>query len=135
MTVIEDGRLVWMLIALLVGAAASAWVAHRVLRRRFDTRLRQATDALQQQHGAVVDRFRAAHARLHTEHELQRAGTARQVAAATAEPRATISRLQERLNAAYAELDRIREASGDKPGKAKLDDHGFAATQPMHSGM
>ena len=135
MTVIEDGRLLLMLIALLAGAGAGAWIVHRVLRRRFDTKLHEATEALQQQHSVVLDRFRAAHARLHTEHELQRAGTARQIAAATAEPRSTITRLQERLNAAYAELDRIREAAGAKPAPAKLDDHGFAATQPMHAGM
>ena len=135
MRVIEDGRVVMMLVALLTGAGAGAWFAHSLARRRLDDRVRQATDALQQQHMAVLDRFRAAHARLHADLEQQRLGTARQVAAAVAEQQASVRRLDERLRVAYAELDRIRDVSSGKPPRPLIEDHGFAATQPMHTGM
>jgi hypothetical protein len=47
-----------------------------------------------------------------------------------------VQRLEERLKVAYAELDRVREASGAKPLRhTNLDTQGFAATQPMHPGM
>ncbi len=135
MTVIEDGRVVMTLIALLIGAGAGAWLAHSLGRRRLEARVREATDALEQQHAGVLDRFRAAHARLHADLEHQRRGTARQVAAAVAEPRAAVLRVEERLKAAYAELDRVRDAATGRPPRPLIEEHGFAATQPMHAGM
>jgi hypothetical protein len=45
-------------------------------------------------------------------------------------------RLEQRLQGAYAELDRLRELTGAKPPRPVFEEnHGFAATQPMHAGM
>jgi hypothetical protein len=74
--VIEDGRVVLTLVALLVGAGGGAWTAHRLWRRRFETKLRGVTSALQQQHQVVLDRFRSAHAKLHSDLEQPRSNHA-----------------------------------------------------------
>ena len=136
MTVIDDGRVVLMLVGLLIGAGCGAWLVHRQWKRHFDAKLRETTDALQSQHIALLDKFRAAHTKLHAELEQQRSSNARQVAAAVAEPRAAVVRLEQRLQGAYAELDRLRELTSTKPARPVFDEnHGFAATQPMHAGM
>jgi multidrug resistance efflux pump len=134
--VIDDGRVLLTLVGLLVGAGLGAWLTYRQCKRHFDARLRESSVAIELQYSGLVDKFRAAHAKQHAEIEQQRSSTARQVAAAVAEPRAAVGRLEQRLQAAYAELDRLRDASGVTPARPVLEDgHGFAATQPMHAGM
>jgi hypothetical protein len=129
--VIDDGRAVLMLLSWLIGAGVGAWLVHRQWKRHFEVRLRESTDALQAQHTGLLEKFRAAHAKLHADLEQQRS-TARLVAAAAAEPRRALLRLEDRLQAAYAELDRLREQSDDMPMYGRADEnHGFAATQPM----
>jgi hypothetical protein len=135
--VIDDGRLILTLLGMLTGSLCSAWLAHRLWRRRFDRRLREAVDELHAQHTGLLDKYRSAHARLNAELEQQRAGTSRQVAAAVAEPRAALLRLEDRLKRAYAELDRLREGTSSRQTVRPVseDTQGFAATQPMHNGM
>ena len=125
-----------MLVGLLIGAGIGAWLAHRQWKRHFDVKLRKSTDALQSQHSGLLEKFRAAHTKLTSELEQQRSNTSRQVAAAVAEPRAALMRLESRLQGAYAELDRLRALSSAKPARHVYEEsHGFAATQPMHAGM
>ena len=125
-----------MLVGLLIGAGIGAWLAHRHWRRHFDTKLRESADALQSQQSGLLEKFRAAHAKLLTELEQQRSSTSRQVAAAVAEPRAALMRVESRLQGAYAELDRLRTLSSARPARPVYEEsHGFAATQPMHAGM
>ena len=134
--VIEDGRLVLALVGLVIGAVAGAWIVHNQWRRRFGARLREATHAHHAHHIGLLEKYRAAHIKLHAEVEQLRADAARQIAAAVAEPRAALIRVEARLQGAYAELDRLRAASNPKPAvEAREESHGFAATQPMHAGM
>ena len=136
MMVIEDGQLALALAGLVIGAALGAWIVHRHWRRRFDARLRAATHAHHAHHIDLLDKYRAAHAKLQAELEQLRAGAARQIALAVAEPRAALIRVEARLQGAYAELDRLRAASNPMPAReAREESHGFAATQPMHTGM
>ena len=127
----------WMLVglALLLGAAAGAWLALRVAGPRHAAQLRKANDEQQRQFSATVDQLRAAQVRAQTELEQQRNGFKRQLAAAADEPRAAAARAEERLRAAYEELDRLRR--GNTPpdtSRAELGD-GFAATRPMREGL
>ncbi|HMC16091.1 MAG TPA: hypothetical protein VKI18_10695 [Albitalea sp.] len=134
--VIEDGRLVLTLLGLAIGAAIGAWIVHRQWRRRFDARLREATHAHHAHHIGLLEKYRTAHIKLQVEVEQLRAGAARQIAAAAAEPRAALIRVEARLQGAYAELDRLRTAPNPKPAvEPREESHGFAATQPMHAGM
>ena len=127
----------WMLVgfALLLGAAAGAWLALRVAGLRRAAQLRKATDEQQQKFSATIDQLRAAQVRAQTELEQQRNGFKRQLAAAADEPRAAAARAEERLRVAYEELDRLRRG-GTPPdtSSAELTD-GFAATRPMREGL
>jgi hypothetical protein len=134
--VIDDGRAILMLVGLLTGAGFGAWLVHRQWKRHFDARLRESADSIQSQHITLLEKFRAAHTKLHAELEQQRGSNARQVAIAVAEPRAALMRLEQRLKGAYAELDRLRELTSARPARPMCEEnHGFAATQPMHAGM
>lgn len=127
----------WVLIgvALLLGAAAGGLIAFRVLRQRFASRLRRTTDELQRRQVATTEQLRSAQVRAQTELEQTRAAFKRQLAVVAAEPRAAAARAEERLRAAYDELDRLRRgAVATETGPSELGD-GFAATRPMREGM
>jgi hypothetical protein len=126
----------WVLIgvALAVGAVAGAWAMLRFARMRFDRQLRHATEELQQRHAAVAEQLRTVQARAQADLEQSRSAFKRQLAVMAAEPRAALERTEERLKAAYAELDRLRGASAPDTGSAELTD-GFAATRPMRDGL
>lgn len=127
----------WMLVglALLLGVAAGALLALRVAGARHAAQLRKASDELQQRFSATIDQLRASQVRAQTELEQQRNGFKRQLAAAAEEPRAAAARAEERLRAAYDELDRLRRG-GNPPdtSRAELTD-GFAVTRPMREGL
>ena len=121
-------------ITLVMGVVAGGWAALRFARLRFEAQLRRATDDLQQRNAVMADQLRTAQMRAQVELEQTRASYKRQLAAMAAEPLAALERTEERLKAAYAELDRLRgKASGDT-GSGELTD-GFAATRPMRDGL
>jgi branched-subunit amino acid aminotransferase/4-amino-4-deoxychorismate lyase len=124
----------WMLVglALVLGGGVGGGLAWRVSNAGHAARLRQSNDALQQKFAATIDQLRASQSRTKAELDQTRTDFKRQLAAATDEPRAVAMRAEERLRAAYDELDRLRRA-GPPPdsGTAELSD-GFAATRPMH---
>ena len=127
----------WMLVgvALLVGAAASAWLTLRIARLRHAAALRRANDGLQQKFSATIDQLRAAQVRTQTELEQARHSFKRQLAVVADEPRAAVARAEERLRAAYAEMDKMRRA-GAPPDTSTSDlSDGFAATRPMREGL
>jgi molecular chaperone GrpE (heat shock protein) len=127
----------WVLVvvALLLGAAAGSWFTFRFARRRFASRLRRATEELQQRHAASAEKLRAAQLRAQTELEQTRNSFKRQLAVVAAEPRAAAARAEERLRAVYDELDRLRRGGGaPDTGSADLAE-GFAATRPMREGL
>jgi hypothetical protein len=129
----------WMALAvaaLMLGAAIGAYVTFRLSRVRLSKRVRRVTEDLQHRHATTLDQLRAAQVRTQTELEQARNTFKRQLAVASEEPRAAASRAEDRLKAAYAELDRLRSAArtGTETGTAELSD-GFAATRPMRESM
>jgi len=126
----------WVLIgvALVAGVVAGAWAMLRFARMRFDAQLRQATDEQHQRHAAVAEQLRTVQARAQADLEQSRNSFKRQLAVMAAEPRAALERTEERLKAAYAELDRLRGKGAPDTGAAELTD-GFAATRPMRDGL
>ena len=128
-----DTWLMALVAALLLGAGAGFWGATELAKRRLKAQVKRAADTLRQQHSVVVDGLRGAQTRAQGELEQSRAGFKRQLDAVAAEPRAAAARAEERLLAAYAELDRLRRGGGPT-SPAELAD-GFAATQPMRDGL
>lgn len=127
-----DGKIFELAVALLLGSGASWFYARRSLSRQFDQKLRRIVDMHRKQHEAVVDKLNASHALARKELEHQRKSVPRQISVASADQRSAVSRLEEQLKAAYAELDRLRlEVKGPAPvGRPKLS-NGFADTQPF----
>jgi len=126
----------WVLVgvALMLGAVAGGWAMLRYARMRFDAQLRRATEELHQRNAAMTEQLRTSQVRLQAELEQSRSSVKRQLAVMAAEPRAALERTEERLKAAYAELDRLRGKVAGDTGSAELTD-GFAATRPMRDGM
>ena len=126
----------WSLLglALVAGVVAGAWATLRFARMRFDKQVRRATDELQQRNAAMAEQLRTAQVRAQAELEQTRNSFKRQLAVMAAEPRVALERTEERLKAAYAELDRLRGKGAPDTGAAELSD-GFAATRPMRDGM
>ena len=119
-------------VALLIGAGAGAVAGFRRARRSLNGEIRRAVENVEQKYGASLEQHRAANVRVQVDLDQTRANTKRQVAAAAAEPNAQMQRTEERLKAAYAELDRLRaQINGpDTAGYPDVPD-GFALTQPM----
>ena len=126
----------WGLVAaaLLIGLIGGAWATLRFTRSRFESRLRRVTEELHQRHAATAEQLRTAQVRAQTELDQSRNSLKRQLAVVAAEPRAALERAEDRLKAAYAELDRLRGKGPVDSGPAELTD-GFAATRPMRDGM
>ena len=120
--------------SVLLGAGLGWWVVNRIMARQYRTRLHRATEVLKQQHASTDDKLRAAQTRANLELEQLRASVPRQVAVATAEARAKISRLEEQLRHAHAELDKlhakITPAIAPRKREAEGND-GFAVTRPF----
>jgi exonuclease VII large subunit len=118
--------------AVAAGAAVGWWVVNRILVRQFKARLARATEQLRQQHAATDDKLRSAHTRAQLELEQLRASLPRQIAAASTDARAKVTRLEEQLRFCHAELDRLRPKPkvAEAPRRADLTD-GFAPTQTL----
>ena len=120
--------------SVLVGAGLGWWVVNRIMARQYKARLHRATDAIKQQHASTDDKLRAAHTRASLELEQLRASVPRQVAVATSESRAKITRLEEQLRHVHAELDKLRAKTQPTapPRKREVEGtDGFAATRPF----
>jgi hypothetical protein len=127
----------WLIVGLtlLLGAVIGGMGSFRFARMRYAKRMRRVVDDLLQKHASTAEQLRTAQTRASAELEQVRSAFKRQLAAAAEEPRAAVSRVEERLNAAYAELDRLRAGVGlPDTSPAELSD-GFAATRPMREGM
>ena len=126
----------WVLIgmALLLGGCTGGWAMLRYARMRFNAQLRRATEDLHQRNAAMTEQLRTSQVRIQAELDQSRNSFKRQLAVMAAEPRAALERTEERLKAAYAELDRLRSKATSDTGPAELVD-GFATTRPMRDGM
>jgi hypothetical protein len=129
----------WMVAAgaggggLLVGLATGALVAQQALGKRFDARMSRHTQKVAQQQSVTLEKLRASQSMAQSELEHLRGTLPKQVAAAVAEHRAQVMRLEERLKATYAELDLLR-AQAAPPIRQPVERlSGFAATMPMES--
>ncbi len=133
-----DANTGWWLIgsAAVAGAVLGGWVMLRIVRFRQGRAVLRATDALQKQNAALSEQLRTATARARAELEQLRQAHKRQIQAAQAEPQAATARAEQRLMAAYEELDRLRRqvAGAANTEPSELGD-GFAATRPMRDGM
>ena len=114
--------------AIALGTVLGGLIAVRFMQARLDVKLENAGADLTKRHAAATNELRAAHMRAQGELEQMRTSFKRQLVAAAEGPRAAVQRAEERLQAAYAELDRMRAAaSRAQPAGA----HGFAPTEVL----
>jgi hypothetical protein len=121
-------------VALLGGAILGALLTWNTLNGRFGATVRRMEAELRDKVAAAADKSRVDLLRLQSELAERKTAQAKEIAAAIAEPRSAVVRLEQRLQAAYAELDKLRAQVDPKsvsPLPAPKD--GFAATQPMTS--
>lgn len=124
------GLIVVGVIAMCIGIALGAAFAGRAARTRFDSKLRLTADEMKQRHASEADELRSAQTRAQAELVQARALFKRQLASAAEGPRAAAMQAEERLRAAYDELDRVRRES-NRAAKGDDANDGFAATRPM----
>ena len=114
--------------ALALGTVLGGLFTVRAMQARFDVKLENAGVELTKRHAAATNELRAAHMRAQGEVEQMRTSFKRQLVAAAEGPRAAVQRAEERLQAAYAELDRLRAASSRAQPATT---HGFAQTEVL----
>jgi hypothetical protein len=120
-----------IVLALGIGAALGSALTWHAARSRFDSRLRLTASELKDRHATEADELRAAQTRAQAELVQARVLFKRQLASAAEGPRATALQAEERLRAAYDEMDRLRRESS-RAARADPDaPDGFAATRPM----
>lgn len=117
-------------LAFAAGGALGGVVAWRAAMSRLHSKLRRTADELKHQHASEAEELRSAQTRAQAELVQARALFKRQLVSAAEGPRAAAMQAEERLRAAYDELDRLRrEANRAAKGRDGAD--GFAATRPM----
>jgi hypothetical protein len=121
----------WVVLAFGIGVALGSAMTWRVAHSRFNARLQLTADELQNRHASEADELRGAQMRAQSELEQARVSFKRQLATAAQGPRAATLKAEERLRAAYDEMDRLRRAA-TRAARAESDaPDGFAATRPM----
>lgn len=121
-------------VTLLMGGAIGWAIAMRVSRVNFVAQLRTTTDQLEQRNSAAATELRTVQTRAQRELELARLSFKRQLASAGDRPRAAMLDAEERLRAAYDELDRLRRSPPPRLASAKGEKEksdGFATTLVM----
>ncbi len=117
--------------AFALGAVFGSLVTIRLARAHFEARLKNAGTELTKRHAAAANELRAANLRAQSELEQTRTSFKRQLATATEAPRLAVQRAEERLQAAYDELDRLRGTSASQARTKPAATHGFAATEVL----
>lgn len=122
-----------ILLSCLAGAGLGSALTWRAAQRSLTIKLNRTASDLQQRHADEAKELRAAQARAQSELEQARASFKRQLSSAAEGPRAAALKAEERLRAAYDEMDRLRrEASRVSKVESDADSNdGFAATRPM----
>lgn len=120
-------------VALLGGAGLGAVLMWNMLNGRFTAAIRRMETESRDKVTAATDKLRADLVRAQTELASRKATQAKEVAAGAAEARAAVVRLEQRLEMAYAELDRLRAQVDPKSIAPLPAPDGFASTQPMTS--
>lgn len=120
-------------LTLSIGVAIGWAIAMRVSRMNFVTQLRTTTEQLEQRNSAAANELRTVQTRAQRELELARLSFKRQLASAGDRPRAAMLDAEERLRAAYDELDRLRRSQTPQrqPSAKSEKSDGFATTLVM----
>lgn len=127
-----DGTIVQIALAALLGAGVAWWFTTRHLGRKFDLKLRRVAEMHRKHHETMIDKLNASHALACKELEHQLHSKPRQLSVVASDQRATVTRLEQQLKTAYAELDRLRlEVKGPAPDGRVKHANGFADTQPF----
>lgn len=131
---------VYLVFALLLGAALGWAAAMRVSRANFVAQMRATADELEQRQAAAASQLRIVQLRAQNELERARLTFKRQLANAADGPRIAIIEAEERLRAVYRELDRLRRAPAPRISSrlsrfGRLEEEeasdGFASTLTM----
>lgn len=118
-----------------IGTVVGLLLGWLLARRRHAEQLQVATDEMAKKLAFGADQVRAVQARSQADLDHARAGFKRQLAAASEAPVVAMKLAEERLRAAYDEIDSMRRAAlAANTGSSELSD-GFAATRPMRDGM
>ena len=123
--------------ATALGGVAGAWLMHKMAQFRHRRDLQRATETLKKQNATLAEQLRIAQARTQIELEQLRQSHKRQRAPAEAASDVAERPAEQRLIAAYDELDRLRRQvakQGPQTVSPELTD-GFAATRPMYDRM
>lgn len=123
----------WMMpgAAALLGAALGGWVGLRARQTRATSVVRNQLDDLERTHAEALEKLRVAHARAKKDLEKERSASKRQLAIVKQATREAALLAEERLQAANAEIGRLRRSTRSRTAApAELVD-GFAATLPM----
>ncbi len=119
-------------LTLFIGGAIGWAIAMRMSRANFVAQLRATSDQLEQRNSAAANELRTVQARAQRELELARLSFKRQLASAGDKPRAAMLDAEERLRAAYDELDRLRRSPPPRGTSVKVEkSDGFATTLVM----
>ena len=129
-------NLAWMISAgtaaglgmIVGGAIAWQWCSSRATKRQ-----RRLVVAAREQYASGTQGLRATNARLQAALDKEKQAIQGRLAAAAADHRAELVRLEGQLRFAYAEIDRLQArgpAEGSAPGEP-TDVHGFALTRPF----
>ena len=110
------------------GVIAWQWCASRATKRQ-----RRLVATAREQYASGTQGLRATNARLQAALDQEKQAIQGRLAAAAADHRAEVVRLEGQLRFAYAEIDRLQargRASGAASGEP-ADAHGFALTRPF----
>jgi len=129
-------NLAWMISAgtaaglgmIVGGAIAWQWCSSRAMKRQ-----RRLVATAREQYATGTQGLRATNARLQASLDKEKLAIQGRLAAAAADHRAELVRLEGQLRFAYAEIDRLQArgtGEGAAPG-APTDAHGFALTRPF----
>lgn len=127
-------NLAWMIstgAALAAGAVVGAVVAWQLRDRQARMRQRQLVVMAKEQYVKGTKNLRSANVRLEAALEQEKKALQGRLAAAAAEHRAALARVQTQLQHAHAEIDRLKAVSLDSVSSHEpVEPHGFALTRP-----
>jgi hypothetical protein len=125
----------WMAVAAAAaaGAGVTGWLVRRSMLRAFDSREQEIVDSVNEKNATIKAKLRAALESAKHESEQLRGSIAAQIAQAVSDSKSAVTRLEGRLEIAYAELDNLRAQANPKPAARRDLANAFAATEVMDS--
>lgn len=127
-------NLAWMVTmgsGVLVGALVGGGAAWHLCSRQAQRRHRRTVVAAKEQYVSGTQGLRATNARLQAALDQEKTAIQGRLAAAAADHRAALTRVEGQLRFAYAEIDRLQQAARSPSGASPREAHGFALTRPF----